>query len=144
PGTGQIGTINVVSTTGGVDTYTLDTAFGARLVRFDQVVQVDDVTLTTLRGKGIITKWDVENKQIDVTPAIAGAVATDVLVTDGIADPLALPALFGVPYHHSNASTGTYLGFDRATTPEIRSNRINAGNVALALPFARLAMNKMS
>src|SRR5437016_2890117 len=43
PGTGQIGTINVVSTTGGVDTYTLDTAFGARLVRFDQVVQVYDV-----------------------------------------------------------------------------------------------------
>lgn len=143
PGTGQIGTISAVSTSGGVDTYTLDTAFGARLVRFDQVVQVYDATLSTLRGKGIITKWDVENKQIDVTPAITGAIATDVLVTDGISNPLALPALYGVPYHHSNASTGTWLGFDRATTPEIRSNRVNAGGSALSLPFPRLAMNKM-
>jgi hypothetical protein len=143
PGTGQIGTISAVSTSGGVDTYTLDTAFGARLVRYDQVVQVYDSTLATYRGKGIITKWDVENKQIDVTPAIPGAVANDVLITDGISNPLALPALYGVPYHHSNASTGTYLGYDRATTPEIRSNRVNAGGSALALSFPRLAMNKM-
>src|SRR6266850_1685075 len=130
PGTGQIGTITVVATSGGVDTYTLDTNFGARLVRYDQVVQVYDATLATLRGKGVITRWDVENKQIDVTPSVAGAVATDVLITDGLANPLALPALFGVPYHHSNASTGTWLGYDRATTPEVRANRVNGGGSA--------------
>lgn len=144
PGTGVVGTISVVATSGGVDTYTLGTdGFGARLVRYDQVVQVYDATLATLRGKGVITRWDVENKQISVTPAIAGAIATDVLVTDGLSNPSALPALYGVPYHHSNASTGTWLGFDRATTPEIRSNRVNGGLSPLTLPLPRLAVNKV-
>lgn len=143
PGTGQVGVINVVTTASGVDRYTLDNDFGARLVRYDQVVQVYDATLATLRGKGIITFWDVENSIIEVTPAIAGAIATDVLVTDGISNPTALPALYGVPYHHSNASTGTWLGYDRATTPEIRSNRVNGANSALTLPLPRLAINKI-
>lgn len=142
-GNGVLGTITVVATNAGVDTYTLDSEYGARLMRYDQVVQVYDATLATLRGKGTITNWDVENSSIDVTPAIAGAIATDVLVVDGISSPASLPALYGVPYHHSNASTGTWLGFSRSTTPEIRSNRVNAGNAALSLPLPRLAINKI-
>lgn len=143
-GTGVIGTISVVATALGVDTYTLGTdGFGARLVRFGQTVQVFDTTLAVLRGSGVITKWDVENKSIDVTPAIAGAIATDRLVTNGIAAPSSLPALYGVPYHHSNASTGTWLGFSRSATPEIRANRVNGLNAALTLPLPRLAMNKI-
>lgn len=144
PGDGTIGTISGVSSSAGVDTYTLGTdGFGARLVRYGQTVQVFDTTLTTLRGSGVITKWDVENKQIDVTPAIAGAIAGDRLVTQGIGSPTSLPALFGVPYHHSNASAGTWLGFSRSATPEIRANRVNAGNAGLSLPLPRLAMNKI-
>lgn len=144
PGTGVIGTISAVATVAGVDTYTLGTdGFGARLVRYDQVVQVYDTTLATFRGKGTITMWDVENKQISVTPAVAGAIPTDLLVTDGLSSPTSLPALYGVPYHHSNASTGTWLGFDRSTTPEIRSNRVNGGSSALTLPLPRLAINKI-
>lgn len=144
-GNGVIGTISAVATTSGVDTYTLDSdGFGARLVRFDQVVQVYDTTLATLRGKGTVTKWDVENKSIDVTPAVAGAVATDVLVVDGISAPSSLPALLGVKYHHSNASTGTWLGFSRSATPEIRANRVNAASSALSLPLPRLARYKVT
>lgn len=142
-GTGSIGTISAVTTSGGVDTYTLTAAFGARLVRYGQVVQVYDTTLATFRGKGTITKWDVENSSIDVTPSIAGATATDILVTDGITAPLSLPAMYGIPYQHSNSSTGTWLGFSRATTPEIRSNRVNGNAVALSLPLSRLAINKI-
>ena len=143
-GTGTIGVISVVSTAAGVDTYTLGTdGFGARLMRFGQTIQVFDTTLATLRGSGVITKWDVENKSIDVTPAIAGAIATDKIVTNGLSNPTSLPALFGVPYHHSNASTGTWLGFSRASTPEIRSNRVNANSNALSLPFPRLVVNKI-
>jgi hypothetical protein len=143
-GNGVVGTITTVTTTAGVDSYTLTSdGFGARLVRFGQTVQVYDATLTTLRGKGQITLWDVENNVIEVTPAIAGATTTDLLVVDGISSPNSLPALYGVPYHHSNASTGTWLGFSRATTPEIRSNRVNAGGSALSLPLPRLAINKM-
>ena len=143
-GNGVIGTITTVSTTGGVDTYTLTTdGFGARLMRFGQTVQVFDSTLATLRGSGTITLWDVENKTVSVTPAIAGATSTDLIVTNGISSPLSLPAIFGVPYHHSNASTGEWLGFSRSTNPEIRSNRVNGGNAALTLPLPRLAINKI-
>jgi len=143
-GDGVIGVVSVVSTASGVDTYTLGTdGFGARLMRFGQTIQLYDTTLATLKGSGVITKWDVENKQIDVTPAISGALATDKIVTNGISAPTALPALYGVPYHHSNASTGTWLGFSRSSTPEIRSNRVNAGGNALSLPFPRLALNKV-
>jgi hypothetical protein len=143
-GNGVVGVITSVAVAAGVDTYTLTTdGFGARLVRFGQTVQVYDTTLATLRGSGVITLWDIANNTIDVTPAIAGSVATDKLVVNGISSPASLPAIYGVPYHHSNASTGTWLGFNRATTPEIRSNRVNAASAALTLPLPRLAINKI-
>ncbi len=142
-GTGVIGEILTPSTSGGVDTYILTEDFGARLTRYGQTVQVFDATLATNRGSGEITMWDVDSKTIEVTPAIAGAIAGDVLVTSGITSPASLPAIYGVPYHHSNASTGTWLGFNRATTPEIRSNRVDANSNALSLPLPRLAINKI-
>jgi hypothetical protein len=141
-GDGVIGTITTVATAAGVDTYTLTTdGFGANLMRFGQTVQVFDATLATNRGSGIITFYDKVNKTISVTPQIAGAVATDLIVTNGISSPTSLPGLFGVPYHHSNASTGTWLGFSRATTPEIRANRVNAASNPLTLPLPRLSIN---
>lgn len=112
-------------------------------MRFGQTVQVFDSALAINRGNGTITGYDVENKIVTVTPQIAGVTGTDKIVTSGIASPSSLPALFGVPYHHSNASTGTWLGFSRATTPEIRANRVNAGSSALTLPLPRLAINKI-
>jgi hypothetical protein len=123
-GTGQVGTISSVTTSGGVDTVVLTNQFGAKLVRFNQVVSVFDSTMATNRGSATITLWDVANNTIQLTPAIAGIAATDVLITEGIDSPLSMPALYGVPYQHSNASTGTWLGFSRASTPEIRANRV--------------------
>jgi hypothetical protein len=144
-GSGTIGTITTVSASAGVDTYTCTTdGFGVRLMRYGQTVQVFDATGATLRGAGQITFWDVENKTIKVTPSIANVAPTDILVTNGIADPTALSGLYGVPYHHSNASTGSWLGFTRSATPEIRSNRVNANSTALSLPLPRLAVNKIS
>lgn len=144
PGNGVIGVVTTDTPAGGSNVITLTTdGFGARLMRFDQWVQVFDTTLATNRGKGRITSWDVDNKTINITPQIAGVIAGDKIVTDGIAAPAALPALYGVPYHHSNASTGTWLGFSRSTTPEIRSNRVNGGAAALTLPLPRLAINKI-
>jgi hypothetical protein len=146
PGTGVLGTVSTytVNTPAGSDTLTLASdGFGARLVRYGQTVQVFDTTLATNKGTAKITFWDVENKQIQVTPSISTGIATDVLVAAGLAAPATLPALFGVPYHHSNASTGTWLGFNRSTTPEIRANRVNGASSALTLPLPRLAINKI-
>jgi hypothetical protein len=143
-GNGVIGVITSVSTTAGVDQYTCTTdGFGVRLTRYGQTVQVYDTTLATLRGSGTITFWDVENSIIKVEPAIAGVIAGDKLVTNGISAPTSMPALYGVPYHDSSASTGTWLGFNRASTPEIRASRVNAASAALTLPLPRLAINKI-
>lgn len=143
-GNGVIGTVTTDTPAGGENVITLTTdGFGARLMRFGQTVQVFDAALAVNRGSATITNWDVENKTVNLSPQIAGVVATDLIVTNGITTPTALPALFGVPYHHSNASTGTWLGFARSTTPEIRSNRVNAASSALTLPLPRLAINKI-
>lgn len=142
-GTGQVGTISSVTTSGGVDTVVLTNQFGAKLVRFNQVVSVFDSTMATNRGSATITLWDVANNTIQLTPAIASIAATDVLITEGIDSPLSMPALYGVPYQHSNASTGTWLGFSRASTPEIRANRVNGGGSAFAIPLPRLAINQI-
>jgi hypothetical protein len=143
-GDGVVGTVTSDTPAGGSNVLSLATdGFGARLVRYGQTVQVYDSTLTSNKGSATITQWDVENKSISLTPQIAGVAAGDKLVTAGLSSPASLPALFGVPYHHSNASAGTWLGFSRSTTPEIRANRVNAGGAALTLPLPRLAMNKI-
>jgi len=146
PGNGVVGTISAVTanTPVGSDTLALTSdGFGARLVRFGQPVQIFDAALTTNRGTVTITGHDTENKTIITTPTLAGVIATDRLVVQGITTPTSLPALYGVPYHHNNASTGTWLGFSRSATPEIRSNRVNAGGSALTLPLPRLALSKI-
>jgi hypothetical protein len=143
-GNGVIGTITSVSTSAGVDTYTCTTdGFGVRLMRYGQTVQVYDTTVATFRGTGVITTWDVANKKVSVTPSISGATGTDVLVTAGLSSPSSLPGLFGVPYHHSNSSSGTWLGFSRSTTPEVLANRVNGNSASLTLPLPRLAINKI-
>jgi hypothetical protein len=143
-GSGTIGVVTSDSPSGGSNVITCTTdGFGVRLMRYGQTVQIFDTTLATLRGSGTITFWDVENKIINITPQIAGVIATDKIVTNGITAPASLPGLFGVPYHDSNASTGTWLGFSRSATPEIRANRVNAASAALSLPLPRLAINKI-
>ncbi len=143
-GTGVIGTVTSFTTSGGVDTVILTTdGFGVRLMRFNQVVQVFDSTLATNRGSATISYWDVANNTIKLTPAIGGLTNGDKIVTAGLSSPASMPALYGVPYQHSADSTGTWLGFNRATTPEIRANRVNAASSPLTLPFPRLAINKI-
>lgn len=143
-GDGVIGVVTTDTPAGGENVISLATdGFGARLMRYGQTVQVYDTTLATLRGSGVVSFWDVENKIIHIAPTVAGVIAGDKIVTQGISSPASLPGLFGVPYHHSNASTGTWLGFSRSATPEIRANRINAASAALTLPLPRLAINKI-
>lgn len=145
-GNGQIGTISAVSNAGGFDTYTLATdGFGARLMRYGQKVNIYTSNLAGLvhasGGETSITYLDLENKQIKVA-TVTGSAPGNVILLSGLSG--ASPtSLLGVPYHHNNASTGTWLGLDRAANPEIRASRVNANSSPLSLPFPRLAVNKL-
>jgi hypothetical protein len=150
-GNGVLGTITAVTNVGGIggtDTYTLTTdGFGARLLRFKQPLSIWDPTLTTLRnpatlaGEVKVSYYDLANKVIQVTNSPGNVQIGDLLVFSGnwTSPPT---SILGVPYHDSNASTGTWLGFNRATTPEIRASRVAAGGF-LSLPMPRLAINKV-
>lgn len=140
-GSGVIGTVGAGSTTSSL-VLNVD-GFGARLMRFGQTIQVFNSVGPALRGSAVITGWDVVGKTVTIDPAIAGVTTNDLVVTNGITTPTfaAAQALFGVPYHHNSSSSGTWLGFDRSTTPEIRSNRVNASSNPLTLPLPRLAIN---
>lgn len=145
-GDGILATIAVVSGTG---PYTLTMSstdgFGTRLLRIGHKVNIYNSTAATSRTTGDerpITSIDHENKIIVLGGGpITGIVAGDKVVASGLtgANPV---GIYGVPYHHNNASTGTWLGLDRNTYPEIRANRINAAG-SLAIPHARRALNKI-
>lgn len=134
--------VSVGTGTDGGDVWTIPATdgFGVRLLRKKLPLGVYNAALTTKRGETRVNFYDAENRICHTLPSIAGALATDKLVTSGLGTPPV--GLYGVPYHHSNASTGTWLGFSRSATPEIRANRVNASG-AFALPFARLAVNKI-
>jgi hypothetical protein len=144
-GDGVLATGSTLSAAGGASggdrwTVAATDGHGVRLLRKNQKVGIFDSTLATKRGEVTIDYYDLANRIVDTTPVLAGATSGDKLVTSGLA--VGDPGLYGVPYHHSNSSTGTWLGFARSTTPEIRANRVNAAG-AFALPFARLAVNKI-
>jgi hypothetical protein len=145
-GDGILGTIAVVSGTGPyVLTMSSTDGFGSRLLRVGHKVNIYNSTASTPRTTGderAITSIDHENKLVSLAGGpIAGITAGDKIVASGLtgANPV---GIYGVPYHHNNASVGTWLGLDRATYPEIRANRINAAG-ALAIPHARRALNKI-
>lgn len=146
--TGGDGVVGVVSNVSGTGPYTLTLGtdgFGTRLIRIGQKVNVYNSTLATQRTPGDerqVTSIDAENKTITIAGgAITGITTGDKIVASGLngANPV---GIYGVPYHHSNASTGSWLGLDRATYPEVRANRITASG-ALALSFPRRALNKI-
>lgn len=148
-GTGVIATITTVTVVGNVATLTFTTdGFRAKLLRYGVNINVFNAALTVCRTgggpqnePGIIFD-DLANAQIQISPSPAGIIPTDVIVPSGLQNTPPV-GLLGIKYHNSSASTGTWLGFDRAQTPEIRSSSVNANNASLTLPLPRLAVNKI-
>lgn len=145
-GTGVLATVTTATPAAGVDTITCTTdGFGVKLLRFNQNVSVYNAARTvnkTPSGPVPITYIDYSNNTFKI-PSVAGIVPTDVILPEGLTGATPV-ALLGHPYHSSNAITGSWLGLDRATTPEIVSTRIDGQGAALAFPLGRLAINKLA
>ena len=138
-GNGVLGTISSIASS----TFTMTKPPGAMLVYFNQTIQVYDSTLTTNRGSANVTNVDPFASTITVDSVPAGTTASDVIVHDGLSG--AQPqSLFGILYHQSNATTGTWMNLNRATYPvELATPRVNGNNSALTPGAVRLAINKV-
>ena len=90
-----------------------------------------------------MTNVDPFASTITVDSVPAGTTASDVIVHDGLTG--AQPqSLFGILYHQSNATTGTWMNLNRATYPvELATPRVNGNNSALTPGAVRLAINKV-
>lgn len=151
-GNGVLGSVSSIVTTGlpaGVAAQiNLTTPPGAALFYYNQTIQFYDSTLTTNRNiAGSVTSnvvlVDPFNKFIQIDAIPAGVVAGDAVVHDGLAG--AQPtSLFGVPYHQTNATTGTWLNLNRATYPvELATPHVAGNNAAITPGVVRLAINKV-
>lgn len=155
-GDGVLATISAVATAGNKDTYTLQSAgdgFQERLLRYGTYYSVYVANLTARRsfannngtalgGEAKIDLYDDSTHQVRFSETIAApAIATDKIVVSGLT---ATPpvSILGLPYHHSDASSGLWLGIDRSIAPYVRANRVNASG-GLSLSHARLAINKV-
>jgi len=149
-GNGVLGTVTSVSTAANKDTLVMNTdGFDVRLLRYGQFVSVYASDLLTrrthtlgssLNGEAPIDLYDQSAFTIRVDGTTGATVAGDKVVVSGLT---ATPpvSVLGVAYHHSDASTGSWLGLDRATNPEVRANKVS-GAAGFSLPMVRLMLNK--
>ncbi len=143
-GNGVLGTISSIAGS----TFTMAKPPGSVLVYYNQTIQVYDPTLTTNRNvaAGVttsVTAVDPFAGTITVDNVPSGTSANDVIVHDGLtgAQPT---SLFGILYHQTNATTGTWLNLNRATYPvELATPRVAGNNSALTPGVVRLAINKV-
>ena len=86
---------------------------------------------------------DPFNKFIQVDSLPSGTSANDLIVHDGLTGTQPT-SLFGILYHQTNATTGTWLNLNRTTYPvELATPNVNANNSALVPANVRLAINKV-
>lgn len=145
-GNGVLGTVASFSTGSGVDTIVLENDYGVKLLMKGQKVNVYNSTLSTQRtttgSEPEITYRDVQTRTIKIA-AVSGISNGDKIVIEGVTGATPV-SLLGVPYHVNNSSTGSWLGFTRSSTPEIRATRVDAGGSGLTVSFPRLALNLLN
>lgn len=146
-GQGVLGTVSSV-TPGPPDTVVLGTdGFGAKLLRYSQEVAYYTSNLSAARDSShtsnrTIVYHDTVSKTIK-TPVTAALAPGDKVVIGGLGDVVGanVVSVLGVPYHHSNATSGLWLGIDRANVPQVIANGINANSGSIALSYVRRAVN---
>lgn len=112
-----------------------DSAFGTNLLRDGQDVVIANSAIGTSKTSDVtgsrvsITSIDKVNKTVTVTGSISGAAATDTILSAGsclVAAGAITPVWKnGLYYFNNNISSGTILGLNVATYPEIVASRVN-------------------
>jgi hypothetical protein len=145
-GNGDLGTVGTytAASPAGQDTIVMNVdGFGSHNVRYGMNVDfwASDFSAKRAGGPALINYWDIKNKTIRIPSGqVTGILANDHVVMEGVSGTPPV-SIFGVAYHHNDATVGTWLGFDRSQVPQIVSNSVDAAQNPLALPFPRLALN---
>jgi hypothetical protein len=141
-GSGILGTISAIN---GL-VLTISGNQGTAWFYTNQGVEMYTSTLATKRtGTAIVTAIDPKAVTITVDALPTGTSVNDVVVIEGLAAGAGLAqTLYGLAYQISSANTGTSQGLNRALYPEIRSEEVAAGNVALTLNHGRQLLNKIA
>lgn len=143
-GDGKIGQVLSTYAGGGANPITLEpTPWGARLISQNQQVQVMSNTYT-LRGACYVTNCNnklgtTQSIVVDAVPA--GTVAGDFIMVSAVAATTPV-FLYGIPYFHNTATTGTFLGINRSQNYVV-ANGVAAGGAPVSLPMLRAAMNRV-
>lgn len=142
-GTGKLATITNVSAADGAGNYTLTlaaTPFGGNLLVKNQPVLCHNVAtsrgsmtvLSVTKGLGgTHTAYVSLDGSFTGTPQI-----NDIIRLDGVADTTPV-SLFGIPYFHQTAATGTTLGVDRSVAANnwILATGCDAGGAQVTQPL---------
>ena len=133
PGNDQIGIVSSVA----ANVITMQVPNGANGVYDGAQFNIVDPTLTFLRNPaGPLTVQvhdEVESNTITTTTSLS---ALTINSGDLLVDPFITPSnptgLFGIQYHQSNATTGTWQNLDRSAYPyNLRTARVNGGGAGL-------------
>jgi len=143
-GDGKIAQVDTSYAGGGANPIILaSTPWGARLISQNQQVQVM-TNAYVLRGSCYVTNCNdklgaVQSITVDAVPA--GTIAGDFIMVAAVAATTPV-FLYGIPYFHNTATTGTYLGINR-TQNYVVANGVAAGGAPISLPMLRAAMNRV-
>lgn len=139
------GVLATISSGGGTNSWTLSsTPFGARLLRKNLTVGCYNAALTVKSGEATINSkpvYGLGKTQTVTVDADPGTIDTDLVVVSGLTG--AAPTwVFGIPYHHSTSTSGTWMGISRANDYAV-ANGVNANSASFSLPPFRLAVNQI-
>lgn len=133
-GTAVLGTATAHSSSSGYSVYTLDTGFGAQLLRRGQYVTVYDTSLATIKSAGVlrVTQVATATPSVTLSGIVPGAASTDKICFEGVSG--TSPAgPRGLEYWISYATTGYTAGLNRATENQLISKSVNASSGAYSV-----------
>jgi hypothetical protein len=135
--------LGTITSAGPPLTLTTD-GFKEELFMIGQNVDVWNAALTTNRGTSTITAIDRVGHTITLLANPGGTIATDLVLISGLTGTVTnQSSLFGIQYHQSDATSGTWLNLNRATFPQVVTPSINANSSSLTTGMIRAALNRV-
>ena len=138
------GILAIITAHGSAPTYScVGNGFGVRRIRFGDPVSIYDATQAAYRGETYVSGIDYKNETVTLASTLAGAITTtDRICVAGLTD-TPPTYIYGIPYHHNASTVGTWLGWTRASYPEIITPTVPGGSGPLTLEMVHKLMALM-